>query len=154
MKLFRFSLKKTSPRGYKRMTVGGNACANLKEFEEINRKTLRLNGVNTNKIRFVSTPVFGYDVDDNVINPQYDVCIPLNGKGEVIEINKPKNFATVIVNTYKVEDNYEFLAELVKNTKKGIVICIDTRFRIETDTLRLRDLDEITIEPEESQEIL
>jgi len=166
--------KKRTPTTYQRVDIGDDVSDDFKELEDNNRKLLRLNGVNTNKIRFVFMPTFLYDIDNNIVNPKYLAFFPLRDDNRfdkdapVIEIGKPKNIVGVSVNSYKVDDNYEFIAELVKKTKKGIVIYIvehedavrfdgttfSYEFGVDSEELRLRDLDEIEIVTEEIEEIL
>jgi len=161
------------PKNYQRVDMNNSVSDGFKEFEEANKKLLRLNGVNTNKIRFIPLPTFRYDIDNDVVNPQYTVFFPLRNDGSelfdgdapVIELDKPNLITTVSVNSYKFEDNYENIAELVKNSKKGIVIFICENhevmslngipsqygFSVEDEVIRLRDLDEIEVNVEETQ---
>ena len=88
----------------------------------------------------------------------------------VIEIDKPKNVMLIHVLSYKIDDNYEFIKEMAKQSKRGIAIYISEHqdavdlqgnlfgyeFGVDTEKLRLRDLDEIVMPEdlnEESQEI-
>lgn len=99
-----------------------------KDLINKNRQLLLDNQVPINKIRFVFTPIFTYDIDNNIINPKYDVMLPINGSNglfaknaPLIELNKPKNLISVTVHNYKVEDNYEFIKLMAKKTKRGLV---------------------------------
>lgn len=102
-----------------------------KELVKINKALLLDNRVPINKVRFVFQPSFTYDVDKNIINPKYDVMLPINGsngkvneKAPLIEIGKPSKFISVNVISYKVDDNYEFIKHMVKKAKRGVAIFI------------------------------
>jgi len=147
----------------------------VKQHLKKNKDLLSLNGINLNKIRFVNLPTFNYDVENNVVNPKFTMMIPLrkNGsklfdnKSPVIEIDKPKNLIRGDVNCYRVDDNYGFIKELVKKSKRGIVIYIEEPHEhihfitrksslceqgVDSDILRLIDLDEISVEVIEDYE--
>ena len=118
---------------YEKRSVGndGELLDWQKELITKNRNLLLDNQVPINKIRFVFQPSFEYDVDKNVINPIYDVMIPIDGEtGKVkkehpeISIGRPHNLICVPLFTHKVENNYDFIKHMVKNTKRGIVIFI------------------------------
>lgn len=161
-----------------KFTVGGSYGEMKEDFKLLikkNRDLLSLNGIDLNKIRFVFVPSFQYDIDADIIDPNYIVMIPTNKNGlfnkksSIIEINKPKNVVTVQVQTHKKNNNYIFLKELVKKTKRGIVIYIiehqdavdskgnlfDYEFDVDHEYLRLRDLDDVIPElVEETKQIL
>jgi hypothetical protein len=63
-----------------------------------------------------------YDIDRNAINPTYKQLVPKNKKQPVIEIGKPKNLMTVVVGEYQTENNFDVLKNLIKKTKKGLII--------------------------------
>ena len=172
--LFKFPLKKSFPDGYQRVELGGSPKGRFEAFRQSQIDLLRMNGVSTHKIRFVFSPVFTYVTDKNVVNPEYTTYIPIRKDGKfrkddaVIELNKPANIVTISVLPYKVEDNYEFLNELVKQSKKGIVIFIhepethkdfngeerEYGFTVDSEVLRLYNLDEVEVPTEESCQIL
>lgn len=169
----RFFCRSKKPYTYTSQTVGGNYNIN-QDFNLVkaNRDLLSLNGINLNKVRFVFNPMFQYDIDADIINPNYMVLIPTkkNGlydkKSGILEIKKPKNVISVAVNTYMVKDNYKYIKQLVKKSKRGIVIYINTTpdvikpdefgegYSVDSESLRLRDLDEIKINIEETEQIL
>jgi hypothetical protein len=118
-----------------------------------------LNQVPLDKIRFVFNPCFTYDADKNIVNPKYEIFIPLrkdgsglfDNKAPVIEFNKPEKLMMVSVSNYKVDDNYDFIKQMVKKSKRGVVIFIadDTTFlnepyhySVDTEVIRLINLDE------------
>ena len=128
-----------------------NACNadTVKKF----RNLLSDNGVNLNKVRFVTGASFSYDIDKNEINPTYVVMMPSVEEAPIIEIGRPNNIIRVFLGNYIVEDNYGFLREATKNTKKGIVI--NTNHGLDGRVLNLIDLDEIeSSPPEENCQIL
>ena len=162
---------------YTSLTIGGNHDEMKQDFKLLikkNRDLLSLNGVNLNKIRFVFTPNFLYDIDADIIDPNYMIFMPKtkkkkNNKYPIVEINRPKNVVGVTVRNYNAVDNYELLKAMTKKSKKGIVIyiiehknAIDTdgksfnyEFGVDGETLRLKDLDEINCEVvEDCEQIL
>jgi len=168
--------KKSTPNQYQRFDVGDDFGDDFKALAKKNRELLTLNGVNLNKIKFIFTPTFHYDLDNNVVNPQFTMMIPLRNDGSnlfdnnapVVEIGKPKNLVMDSVRSYKVDDNYVFLKELTKKSKRGIVIYIiehqdavkldgtlfSYEFGVDSEELRLRDLDELGVETEDCEQIL
>lgn len=82
------------------------------------------NSIPLGKIRFVFQKSFTYDVDNNIVNPQYKTMIPHNKKHPVIEIDKPKNLMTVFVGENRTHNNMEHLKRLVKKSKRGVVIMV------------------------------
>jgi len=152
--------KEISVPKYEQVTIGNDGS--YEHFQDLvakNRELLKLNGVKTSKIRFVFGPTFTYDPDRDIINPKYDIMIPKGGVDyPPIELpNKPKRLLKGVVNSYKFEDNYEFINEAVKKSKRGIVIFLHEKeivkglrgesheygFSVDSEELRLRDLDEI-----------
>ena len=117
---------------YEKYTLGGTTIsAKEKKLIHDNQKLLMANQVPINKVRFVFRPQFTYDVDKNVINPVYYAFFPMNennglfAKNEpVIEVDKPDNLMTVVVGSYKMDDNYVFLKETLKRCKRGVAIMI------------------------------
>jgi hypothetical protein len=97
-----------------------------------NRELLSSNGVPLNKIRFVPQPCFQYDIDKDVINPSYELFVPLRKDGTglfdkdapTITIGMPPKMITVMVRNYRVDDNYEYLKHILESTKKGIVVFV------------------------------
>jgi hypothetical protein len=116
------------------------------------RNLLSDNGVNLNKVRFVTGASFSYDIDKNEINPTYVVMMPSVKGAPIIEIGRPDNVIRLFLADYIVEDNYSFLREAAKNTKKGIVL--NTNYPLNGRVLNLIDLDGVEVEVEESQKIL
>lgn len=131
-----------------------------------NKKLLLDNQVPIGKIRFVFSPMFDYDVDKNIINPVYDVMIPVDAKSgksvknaPEISVNKPHNLIKIPVETFSVNDNYEFLKTLLKKSKRGLVIFIVDEmvasylidkgiplryhFSVDTDCIRIANLDAV-----------
>lgn len=161
-----FGLQKEEPANeYTRIDVGDNLDDDFKALLKKNKELLTLNGVSLNKIRFVYTPAFRYDIDNNIINPKFVALIPSNKNAPIIEIDKPKNVTVISVRSYGVEDNYGFIKMMAKKSKRGLAIyicdhkdAIDSEgnkfsyeFNVDADELRLRNLDEIII-PEEINE--
>jgi len=148
---------------YEKHTIGNNGVApdSHKELIKANKQLLLDNQVPINKIRFVFQPTFTYDVNNNIINPKYDIMLPINGNTglhakdhPIIEINKP-NIKMIRVNSYDVDDNYEFIKNLIKKSKLGVVIMLanevvtlfDGReeqyfFSVDSEVIRLINLDE------------
>lgn len=127
-----------------------------------NKQLLLDNQISIKKIRFVFSPSFTYDIDKDIVNPEYEVMIPTDGRGiymsslPEISINKPKNFIRIIVKNFMTADNYELLKNVVESSRKGIVIFITDEtitlfkdygdipyeFGVYTDVIRFADLDE------------
>jgi hypothetical protein len=149
---------------YHKHTVGTEVIdKKMRDIIHYNRNLLLDNRVSINKIRFVFQPVFTYDVDKDVINPKYEIMLPFDYKtGQfrnnepIIEIKKPENIIGITVDTYKFDNNFAQLKEILKNSKLGIVIFIydDTilnpftkneipyKFGVDTDIIKYADLDE------------
>lgn len=151
---------------YEKYNMGcGEVSHSLKTLINTNKQLLLDNYVPINKIRFVFQPTFAYDVDNNIVNPKYDILLPINGNNglfandhPVIEINKPKNLIRISVNNYSVDNNYEFIKHLAKNTKRGVVIMLANEvvthldgsevpyeFSVDSEVLRLINLDDVII---------
>jgi len=148
---------------YEKHTAGRNKTTKKQEeLIRINRNLLLEHRVPVNKIKFVFQPNFEYDVDKNEVCPVYQMMLPINGnnglfaKGEpIIEIGKPKNLMLVNVGSYKFDDNYEYLKDLLKTSKRGIAIFITDemindlhtgklepyKFSVDDEVIRLANLD-------------
>lgn len=130
---------------YKKCDVGGNDMLKYYESEiKINIKVLLDNRVPINKVRFVILPTFTYDVDNNVINPKYVVMHPtdqytgiVSKNHSIIEIGKPENLITISVRTLSAINNYTLLKEILKKSKRGIVV-----YYVRDHMVRFADLDE------------
>jgi len=168
--------KKYKSNKYTRVDICDDVSDDFRELIKKNRMLLSDNGVNLNKIRFIFQPTFTYDIDRDSVNPQYTVYLPLRNddsglfdkNAPVLEIGKPQNIVTGTVNNYKFEDNYAFIKELTKKTKRGIAIyiiehtdaldCFGNKFSyeygVDSEMVRLRDLDELGVEVEECEQIL
>lgn len=145
---------------YASIAVGNDFSDGFEELVKKNRNLLSDHGINLNKIRFVYVPVFSYDTDKNIINPNFVVMLPSKKNAPIIEIGKPSNVVKVSINSHSVMDNYEFIKHLVKKTKKGIVIYIKKmdnaidfegnsfsyEYSVDGDVLKLVDLDTVGIE--------
>lgn len=171
-----------SPNEYQRVKRGSTKLSNeLRILVARNQELLLLNQIPLAKIRFVFQPNFTYDVDKNVINPPYEMFLPLRKDGSglfdkdapVIELGKPKNLMMVGVNNYKVDDNYAFIKHILQGTKRGIAIflvdeMVDDLFghgeekihyysSVDAENLRLINLDEAVAniqEVHETQDLL
>jgi hypothetical protein len=152
---------------YEKYTLGGGELSDhQKSLVKLNRNLLLENQVPINKVRFVFGPTFTYDVDKDVINPKYEAMLPLNGttglfqkKAPVIEIGKPEKLITISVESYKVNDNYELIADMLNYGKRGVAIFIVDEmvanfivdkgipqryhFGVDTEELRIVSLDAI-----------
>ena len=139
---------------YEKHTFGNDGIYHNDLLTLINKnKTYLLdNNVPLNKIRFVFQPTFNYDVDKDIINPKFDVLFPINGNNGLfckdkpeITINKPKNLITIAVDSYRFDDNYKFIKDCLKSTKRGIVIYIsdypNNEFCVDDDVIRMSIID-------------
>jgi hypothetical protein len=159
--------KRYSPNEYHKVSVNElNSDEKLKKLLAENKELLLLNQVPLDKIRFTFQPTFTYDVDNNVINPKYEIFIPLREDGSglfdkrvpVIEVNKPNRLVHISVNSYSVSDNYQFIKNKLQNNKRGIVIFLADEFvtdfgningeklhyhySVDTTVIRMINLDE------------
>ena len=102
--------KRYSPNEYHKVSVNElNSDEKLKKLLAENKELLLLNQVPLDKIRFTFQPTFTYDIDNNVINPNYIILLPtkdgnyfkydnenkispilFDNTRQPIEINKPK----------------------------------------------------------------
>jgi hypothetical protein len=93
-----------------------------KEIIKLCKNRLLNNGVPINKIRFVLSDVFVYDIDKNLIDPPYKKLVPFNSSLPMIEVGKSPNVMTIVLGLNKTYNNYGLLKQAVKNTKRGIVV--------------------------------
>jgi hypothetical protein len=160
--------KRNAPNEYVKITEGNDKTKplhpELLALVKKNRDLLLLNQVPVNKIYFVFSPMFTYCLDDNTVNPKYEIFAPLRDDGSglfdntkpIIEVNKPSNIVSVCVNCYRVEDNYAFIKAMAKKSKRGIAIfvCEDEevlsllgkhiyRACVDDEFLRLINLDDV-----------
>lgn len=82
------------------------------------------NGIRIHKIKFVYEKSFIYDIDNNVINPEYKVIIPIKKKHPTIEIGKPENTMEVFLGEYNTPNNFNILKDMIRNTKRGIAFLV------------------------------
>lgn len=150
---------------YKPFDMGGDSMNNdeiMRELVKWNKGLLLNNQVPISKIRFVFQPSFTYDVDRDVVNPKYQVMLPVDEKGlfvkdaVVVEIGKPANIIRVNVKSYRTDNNYEYLKVILKYSKKGVAIYIGTdnqinyftgeadhvKFSVDCEVIRFANLDE------------
>ena len=148
---------------YEKYTLGSTSVTAMqRNLIKKNQNLLSDHGVPLNKIRFVFHPQFTYDIDKNVINPVYQAFFPMdsdNGKFvkdmPIIEHGKPDNLITVAVGSYKTDDNYAYLKEILKRCKIGVAIMINDeiingiqgepieyKFSVDDETMRFAVLDD------------
>jgi len=148
---------------YEKYTLGTTSVTAMEQnLIKKNQNLLTDHGVPINKVRFVFHPQFNYDVDKNVINPVYHAFFPMNGNNgrfakdePVIEVGKPDNLMTVVVGSYKFDDNYAYLKETLKRCKRGIAIMINDeivnglqgepipyKFSVDDEVIRFAVLDD------------
>ena len=117
-------------RIYKKYSIGSYVLSDYEKKLIIkNRNILSENRVSINKIRFVFTPIFQYDIETDIINPRYDVMIPMLGgyvdkKSPIISVNKPHHLLSIITKFWQNNDNFANLKRILKHCKKGVVIMI------------------------------
>jgi hypothetical protein len=159
-KIFKLFKKKIV---YEKYTLGSTSVTAMqRNLIKKNQNLLSDHGVPLNKIRFVFHPQFTYDIDNNQIDPIYHAFFPMDSDSgkfvkdqPIIEHGKPDNLITVIVGTYKTDDNYAYLKETLKRCKRGIVIMIADeivhgiqgepivyRFSVDDETVRFAVLDD------------
>lgn len=97
------------------------------------------NRIPLNKIKFVFDKSFVYDVDNNVINPQYKIILPLKKKHPVIEVGKPLNTMTVNLAENRGYDNFKILKQIAGKSKKGIALLVSNELE---DVMWIASLDE------------
>lgn len=103
------------------------------------RNVLSENQINLNKIKFVFEKSFIYDVDNNIINPEYKIITPKKAKHPTIEVGKPANTLTVYLGENRTYNNFSMLKQLVKQSKKGVVLMVGTDFE---EVMWLTNLDD------------
>lgn len=89
---------------------------------------LSINSIPSNKIRYVFNRSFLYDIDNNKINPTYQVMRPINfgrKKKPDIEIGKPENTINITIGEHIDIDDFEIIKFFIKQNKKGVVIYIN-----------------------------
>lgn len=86
---------------------------------------LSVDSIPTNKIRYVFNHSFLYDIDNNKINPVYQIRRAVNfGKKKLdIEIGKPENSHNINIIEYIDIDDIN--KETVKSSKRGIVLFVE-----------------------------
>jgi hypothetical protein len=160
---------------YKPYDMGDNVVNDeaLRELVKKNKELLLNNQVPIAKIRFVFQPSFTYDIDNDVINPKYQVMLPLDEKSglfvnnaAIVEIGKPANLMKVNVRNYRTDDNYAYLKSILKYSKNGLAVYIGTdnqinyftgvadhvKFSVDCEVIRFANLDE-EIETHNNQQI-
>lgn len=154
--------KRHSPNEYLRVKTGFEIDDKFKALMKKNRDLLLLNQIPINKVRFTAVPSFTYDIDDDVVNPRHEFFAPLRKDGSglfdntapIIEFSKPGKVMMVNVRSLRVVDNYAFIMNMAKNSKRGVVIFLvdevvsdfkgnDMYYRssVDSDELRIVDLD-------------
>ena len=118
---------------YEKHMMGGTTITAVQQnLIKKNQNLLLDHGVPIGKVKFVFSPQFTYDIDKNQINPVYHTFFPINSNNglfakdePVIEVGKPDKLITVVVGSYKMADNYEYLKEILKRCKRGVAIMIN-----------------------------
>lgn len=119
-----------------------------KSLIKINRDKLSLYGVPLNKIRFVFYEQFCYDIDNDIVNPKFETLLPVDEFGNIdenrsiIELGVPQNLIQIHVNKYGMPDNYQFIKEVLKKSKRGIVIHVNDDLSVDSDIFELSVLDD------------
>ena len=96
----------------------------IKEAKEI----LSLHQIPLNKVRFVFDLKFTYDVTNNIVNPRYVKLIPKKKTkyDQSIDVDAPTDLMTILVGTYQTDyDDFKNVREIIKKSKKGVVIMLD-----------------------------
>jgi hypothetical protein len=106
---------------------------------KISKDQLIENRIPLSKIRFVSEASFIYDVDNDIINPTYKVMMPKKERHPIIEIGKPQNTITVFLGENRTNNNYTLLKQLLRKSKKGVVLLIGFNY---DEVMWLTNLDE------------
>jgi hypothetical protein len=110
-----------------------------KELLKSSRRILIDNRVPLNKLKFVFETQFIYDIDKNTINPVYKQLVPNSKKHHIIEIGVPQNTMNIFLGENRTYNNYELLKDLLRKSKKGIVILVDVDY---DDVMWLANLDD------------
>lgn len=120
-----FRKKPLTGEDYTTITLHNNPIEEIDAtLLKICKNQLLSNGISIHKIRFVNETSFIYDVDNNVINPQYKVMMPNNSKNPIIEIDKPLNTMRVFLGENRTDNNFELLKNITKKSKRGIVLLL------------------------------
>ena len=125
----KFPFFKIEKSGYIKVTVNNKKLTDhQKEMIKFITGILSINQIPINKIRFVFTPTFLYDIDNNSINPIFQIMIPnypLRKHKPIIEIDKPVNSTTIKFVDYINIDDHQIIKPIVKASKKGVVMYIN-----------------------------
>jgi hypothetical protein len=105
----------------------------------ISKDQLIENRIPLNKIRFVTEVSFLYDVDNDKINPTYKVMLPKKEKNPIIEIGKPQNTMTVFLGENRTGNNYAYLKQILKKSKRGVALLIGFNYE---EVMWLTNLDD------------
>jgi len=118
--------KKGNPAKYETILQNAHIMSkDQKEAIKLCKRILMDNKVPLDKIKFVFESSFIYDLDKNIINPIYKQLIPKNKKSHVIEIGKSHNTMVIYLGQHMTVDNYAYLKETLKKSKRGVVVLID-----------------------------
>lgn len=128
----KFPYFKIEKSGYERIVMNDHERTDhQKEMIKFVKGILSVNQIPTNKIRFVFTPSFLYDIDNDKINPVFTIMMPKKFGGRkkrpIVEIGKPENSINIKFREYIDIDDVDIIKPVVKASKKGIVIYIDER---------------------------
>ncbi len=138
--MLRFTSKFPFIRQYKPITVKDDyhepICVNPKPVFSDEEKILLMlckdklteNNIPLTKIYFVGEKSFTYDVDNHVINPTFTTIIPKDKKHPTIEIGKPENVMTIFLGEYRTSDTYSEIKELLRTSKKGVVLMLSGEY--------------------------
>jgi len=122
----RFYKKLTSEDYHGVSTTQG--IVNDENLVKISKNQLIDNRIPLTKIRFITDLSFTYDVDGDIINPEYKVMLPKKEKHPIIEIGKPENIMTVFLGENRTSDNYDLLKKILKKSKRGIVLQVGSDY--------------------------
>jgi len=125
---------KSSPpmfKGYELHGVKKNISNEQIKLQNKNYKFLKSKGVLKDKVRFVLTPCFTYNISNNEINPEHRIKIPIMDNGlidrstDVIDLDRDKNESTIMICVLTYENiNWELLSYKINNSIKGFVFFI------------------------------
>jgi len=97
-----------------------------KEIIKFINGNLSVDNIPINKIRYVFNHTFLYDINNNEINPVYQIMKPINfgwKKKPCLEIGKPEN--SIQINFVKYIDIDDITKQMVMISKKGIVLYVE-----------------------------
>jgi hypothetical protein len=115
--------KKNEQEKFKTYLVNGNLMSKKQqELIKSCKRVLMDHGVPLHKIKFVLEPSFMYDLDRNIINPTYKQLVPNSKKMPTIEVGKSYNTMMIFVGEYRTWDNFTALKEILKKSKRGVVV--------------------------------